>query len=271
MGDNRSGLASTKISSSGIHGYGHVNQNQAYTPTDTETDKKRITHSEPRQETNEEFLKKYNSKSVLELHQILRHKQVNSVNVFQKYISQVLGKMHRPGQASLLHSTSNSPQHDRTSVTTTASQLHQHQQNGNYHSNETKIKEEDKEEESNTRTSIPKSEETGRSSAVSIQSDRRKSTIYNVSISELRINCKKVLRGHRQRPASVDWNSKTGDLVSVARDGLLLIWDPVTEHKKYAIGLSCEFVMSVRYSASGRVVDLCAEAYIQIHINIYIY
>ncbi|ETO14990.1 hypothetical protein RFI_22378, partial [Reticulomyxa filosa] len=127
--------------------------------------------------------------SSVQLKQIIAKKHIFNVTAFQRYIDTILDQSQL--QAVNTHTSLPSSSTTTTTTTTTTTMAtttidtrhHDVKTNGNV-----------------MKKKIPKN---------------------YISLSELKMHCIKTLKGHRQRPSSVDWNPITGDLASVARDSLL--------------------------------------------------
>lgn len=63
-----------------------------------------------------------------------------------------------------------------------------------------------------------------------------------------------VLKGHSNKIYSVDWARDSSSVVSASQDGKMIIWDPLTTDKQYAISLSSSWVMTCAYAPSKKMV-----------------
>ncbi|ETO32103.1 hypothetical protein RFI_05015, partial [Reticulomyxa filosa] len=174
------------------------------------TSKKSISHS------------KYDRKSLYDLQQAIKNKHITNVASFLKFVRQKAPPAESSTQSNV-NSTTETVDYGHKSLNC---------QNGDWDLKSTS--EHDK-------TMGPSSSQTGNSSPIRYDKHTKKLVHCTVGLSELRMSCLKVLKGHRQRPSAMDWNPTNGDLASVSREGLLIFWDTLTEFKKYAILLDCEF------------------------------
>lgn len=65
---------------------------------------------------------------------------------------------------------------------------------------------------------------------------------------------RRILKGHSNKVYSVSWAPDVSSLVTASQDGKLIVWDPMTADKEYAITLHSSWVMTCSYSPTGRLV-----------------
>jgi guanine nucleotide-binding protein G(I)/G(S)/G(T) subunit beta-1 len=73
-------------------------------------------------------------------------------------------------------------------------------------------------------------------------------------IDELKLKCRRVLKGHLAKIYSLAWNHDSRQVVSASQDGKLIIWNALTTYKLYAIPLRSHWVMTCAYSPTGNLV-----------------
>lgn len=70
------------------------------------------------------------------------------------------------------------------------------------------------------------------------------------------ISTKRTLKGHLGKIYSTRWSSDGNEIISAAQDGRILVWDPFTGGKLYAIALKYMWVMTCDISTSNQL--LCS-------------
>lgn len=65
---------------------------------------------------------------------------------------------------------------------------------------------------------------------------------------------RRVLKGHSNKVYSLSWSADNRSLVTASQDGKLIVWDPMTADKEYAITLRSAWVMTCAYSPSQKLV-----------------
>ncbi|PJF18610.1 Guanine nucleotide-binding protein subunit beta-1 [Paramicrosporidium saccamoebae] len=65
---------------------------------------------------------------------------------------------------------------------------------------------------------------------------------------------RRVLKGHSNKVYSVNWAQDSSSLVTASQDGKMIVWDPMSADKEYAITLRSSWVMCSAYSPSRKMV-----------------
>lgn len=74
------------------------------------------------------------------------------------------------------------------------------------------------------------------------------------SLPRNQMRVRRVLKGHANKVYSVNWSLDSSSLVTASQDGKMIIWDPMTADKEYAITLRSSWVMCSAYAPSRRMV-----------------
>lgn len=74
------------------------------------------------------------------------------------------------------------------------------------------------------------------------------------SLPRNNMRVRRVLKGHANKVYSVAWSMDNRSLVTASQDGKMIIWDPLTADKEYAITLKSSWVMTCAYANNRRMV-----------------
>lgn len=74
------------------------------------------------------------------------------------------------------------------------------------------------------------------------------------SLPRNNMRVRRILKGHADKVYSVSWSPDSRSLVTASQDGKMIVWDPLTADKEYAITLKSSWVMTCAYSPERRLV-----------------